>query len=204
MAAQLRVGVLGGTFDPIHYGHLTIANEVRHLLDLDRMLIVPAGRPPHKHRTEITPAEQRAEMVALGIASNPHFELSRVDVDRPGYSYTVDTLRVLREQLGPDDVLYFVVGSDSLNDLPEWHRPLDILRLALLVSVSRPGEPSDHAALERELPGALRRVVQVSVPQLQISSSDLRRRVAERRPIKYQLPEPVESYVYRHGLYRRP
>ncbi|MBI3967915.1 MAG: nicotinate-nucleotide adenylyltransferase, partial [Chloroflexi bacterium] len=191
-------------FDPIHYGHLTIANEVRHLLDLDRMLIVPAGRPPHKHRTDITPAEQRAEMVALGIASNPHFELSRVDVDRAGYSYTVDTLRVLREQLGADDVLYFVVGSDSLKDLPEWHRPLDILRLALLVSVSRPGEPSDHAALERDLPGALQRVVQVSVPQLQISSSDLRRRVAEGRPIKYQLPEPVESYVYRQGLYRRP
>ena len=201
-----RSGVLGGTFDPIHFGHLVVAEEVYAALELDEMVFVPAGVPPHKPDRKITSAEQRLAMVELAIASNPHFRVSRVDIDRPGPSYTVDTLRLLREQWGEQTDIYFVIGWDSLEELLTWHDPAGILaQLAQLVAVQRPGH-TEHAgyrdALEQRLPGIKERLQVVRVPQLDISATDLRQRVKQGRPIKYQLPESVEQYIVEHGLYR--
>ncbi len=208
-----RVGVFGGTFDPVHYGHLAIAEEVFATLDLVEMVFVPTGQPPHKPGRVITPAEHRVAMLERAIASNAHFSLSRVDVDRPGPSYTVDTLRELRtqweERSGEAVMLYFVIGWDSLEYLLTWYDPPGILeQLNYLVAVKRPGYNEDSQdgqlldRLEGLLAGLKQRLLVVPAPQLDISSTDLRRRVAEGRPVKYQLPESVEEYIITRGLYK--
>jgi len=201
-----RVGLLGGTFDPIHYGHLVIAEEVRTTLQLSEMVFMPAGQPPHKPGRIVTEAHHRLAMLKLAIASNPHFTISLVDVDRQGPSYTVETLRLLHQQWGEQKAIYFVIGGDSLEYLLTWHDPAGILELlTALVAVQRPGyeETSDYRdVLEERLPGIKQRLVIVQAPQLDISATDLRRRVAEGRPIKYQTPEAVERYIAQHGLYR--
>jgi nicotinate-nucleotide adenylyltransferase len=199
----LRLGILGGTFDPIHYGHLVAAEECRVRLGLDVVLFVPAGQPPHKRGRVISPAEDRVEMVRLAIASNPGFQLSRIEVDRTGPSYTVDTLARLREEYGPAVQLYFVVGMDALSEILTWHHPARIVALCQVVAVTRPGFPGlDLADLEPEIPEARQRITLLEVPELRISASDLRRRVAAGLPIRYQVPEPVEEYIRRRGLYR--
>jgi nicotinate-nucleotide adenylyltransferase len=202
-----RVGVLGGTFDPVHYGHLVVAEEVYTTLQLAEMVFVPAGQPPHKTNAEITIAEHRLEMLELAIASNPHFTISRVDLDRPGPCYTVDTLQLLRKQWGDKTAIYFVIGRDSLEELLSWHDPSGILeQLTHLVAVTRPGYSESEAYydwLEARLPGIKQRLLIVDAPQFDISATDLRKRVAEGRPIKYQTPESVESYIIQYGLYRR-
>jgi nicotinate-nucleotide adenylyltransferase len=222
-----HIGVLGGTFDPIHFGHLVIAEEVYATLNLAKMVFVPAGQPPHKPGQIVTPAPDRLTMLELAIASNPHFVISRVDLDRPGPSYTVETLRLLREQWGEQTAIYFVIGWDSLEDLLDWYDPVGILKqLDHLVAVKRPGYPvpvrvvngadagdqdtrGEHEEkeyidrLEERLPGIRQRLIIVPAPQLQISATELRQRVAEGRPIKYQLPEVVEQYILQHGLYRQ-
>jgi nicotinate-nucleotide adenylyltransferase len=201
-----RVGVIGGTFDPVHYGHLVIAEEVYAALDLAEMLFVPAGQPPHKPESMVASAEHRLAMLELAIAGNAHFSISRVDVERPGPSYTVETLRLLHEQWGEQTAIYFVIGWDSLDDLIAWRDPAGILeQLSYLVAVRRPGynEDSDYRdSLEARLPGIKQRLLVVPAPQLDISSTDLRARVAERRPIKYQLPESVEQYIVQNRLYQ--
>lgn len=205
-AEAYRVGVMGGTFDPIHYGHLAVAEEVRASLDLAEMVFIPAGEPPHKPGLHITPAQDRAEMVRLAIASNPRFTLSRVDLDRPGPSYTSETVRLLRQEWGEQTAIYFVIGWDSLEELHTWHEPEAILeQIAYLVAVHRPGYvEAEHyrEQLEANLPGISKRLRTVPAPQLDISATDLRQRVAQHRPIKYQLPEAVEEYIIEHGLYQ--
>ncbi len=205
-ANMRRVGVLGGTFDPVHYGHLVIAEEVYATLQLTEMVFVPAGQPPHKTNGEITAAEHRLEMLELAIASNPHFTISRIDLDRPGPSYTIDTLQLLRKQWGENTAIYFIIGGDSLEDLFSWHDPSGILeQLTHLVVVRRPGYSESEAYydwLEARLPGIRQRLLVVDAPQFDISATDLRQRVAEGRPIKYQTPESVESYIVQYGLYR--
>lgn len=200
-----RIGVLGGTFDPIHYGHLVIAEEVLTALDLAEMVFVPAGHPPHKPDQIVTAAADRLAMVELAIASNPRFTLSMVDLDRPGPSYTVDTLRLLRKQWGKEIELYFVIGWDSLEELVTWYDPAGILeQLTYLVAVMRPGHseiPGYLERLEARLPGIQQRLLMVSAPQLDISASDLRLRVAEGKPIRYQTPDEVVEYIVQHGLY---
>jgi len=205
--ASLRhVGLLGGTFDPIHYGHLVIAEEVRTVLHLAEMVFVPAGHPPHKPGRIVTEAQHRLAMLELAIASNPHFTISLVDLERPGPSYTVETLQVLRQQWGAQTAIYFVIGGDSLEDLLAWYDPAGILQqLTALVAVQRPGyeEAAGYRdTLEARLPGIKQRLIMVQAPQLDISATDLRRRVAESRPIKYQTPEAVERYIIEYGLYR--
>ncbi len=199
------VGLLGGTFDPIHNGHLVIAEEVRATLGLERMVFIPAGEPPHKPGRSVTPAHRRLEMVELATASNPYFALSHVELNRPGPSYLVDTLRLLHEQWGTNIAVSFVIGWDSLEELHTWHNPLGILaQLTHLVAVGRPGytdEKAYHTLLEQRLPGIMQRLLVVPVPQMDISSTDLRQRVAQGRPIKYQTPEPVERYIIEHKLY---
>lgn len=199
------VGVLGGTFDPIHYGHLVIAEEVYAALKLAEMIFVPAGEPPHKPGWVVTPAQDRLAMLQLAIASNPHFAISLVDLDRPGPSYTVETLRLLREQWGEQAAIHFVIGWDSLEDLLDWYDPAGILeQLDYLVAVKRPGYTEEKGyidQLEERLPGIRQRLIILPAPQLEISATELRQRVAEGRPIKYQVPEVVEQYIYQRGLY---
>jgi nicotinate-nucleotide adenylyltransferase len=201
-----RVGVLGGTFDPVHYGHLVVAEEVYATLQLTEIVFVPTGQPPHKMDVEITSAEHRLKMLELAIASNPHFTISRVDLDRPGPSYTVDMLQLLHEEWGEQTAIYFIIGGDSLEDLLGWHDASGILeQLTHIVAVRRPGyieSETYYDWLEARLPGIKQRLLVVDTPQLDISASDLRKRVAEGRPIKYQTPESVESYIVQYGLYR--
>jgi nicotinate-nucleotide adenylyltransferase len=206
-ATVRRVGVFGGTFDPVHYGHLVVAEEVYAALHLAEMVFVPARQPPHKTREVITATEHRLAMLELAIASNPHFTISRVDLDRAGPSYTVDTLRLLRKRWGEKVAIYFVIGGDSLEDLLSWHDPTGVLeQLTYLVAVRRPGYNESEAYndwLEARLPGIKQRLLVVETPRFGISATELRLRVAQGRPIKYQTPESVESYITQHDLYRR-
>lgn len=200
-----RIGIIGGTFDPVHYAHLAIAEEVYSALKLARMIFVPAGEPPHKTGRRVTPARDRVAMLEQAIASNPHFALSLVDVRRSGPSYTVETLRLLRQELGPRAELYFVIGGDSLKDLPEWYDPAGIIAQATIVALMRPGYTDvtkERELLAARLPGIQQRLITLEGPLMDLSSSDLRRRVAQGRPIKYQTPEVVEAYILQHRLYR--
>ncbi len=204
LVSRRAVGILGGTFDPIHYGHLVIAEDCWYQLALDEVLFVPAGDPPHKRGRAISPSTDRLAMVALAIAGNPHFRLSRVEVDRPGVSYSVDTVARLREELGADTRLFFIMGRDMLRDLPTWHQPDRLAELCEIVAVNRPGYPSfDLTRLEAAIPRATERIRQLAVPQLSIAASDLRRRVAEGRPITYMTPDAVVRYIQEHRLYTR-
>lgn len=202
-----RVGILGGTFDPVHYGHLVIAEEVRAALALAEVIFVPTGDPPHKQGEHITAARHRLAMLELALAANPGFSLSLVDIDRPGPSYTVETLKLLRAQWHKATDIYFIIGWDSLEDFPTWYDPGGILeQLAHLVAVHRPGyteDPFYRERLEQRAPGIAERLLAVPAPQLEISATDLRQRVAAGRPIKYQLPETVERYIYEHQLYQK-
>ncbi|HNS50443.1 MAG TPA: nicotinate-nucleotide adenylyltransferase [Anaerolineae bacterium] len=197
-----ELGVLGGTFDPIHHGHLVAAQEAWWQLKLDRVLFVPAGIPPHKRGRRITSAVHRLRMVEMAIAGKPHFAVSRVDLDRGGPSFTLDTLQLLREEVGPDERLYFIEGADSLAEILLWHKPQAILELCDLAVVRRPGVTIDLAGLDAKLPGLAARVHWVEMPWLDISSSNVRARVEQGRPISYLVPECVEAYVLEHALYR--
>jgi nicotinate-nucleotide adenylyltransferase len=197
-----RLGVLGGTFDPIHHGHLVAAQEARHQLGLDLILFVPAGNPPHKPARPVSAANHRLRMVELAIADRPDFALSRVDVDRPGPCYTVDTLALLREAWGPRPIFYFIEGTDSLAEITTWYRPERLIQLSELAVVERPGAELDLDRLEEALPGLRKRLHWVQMPQLEISSTALRARVRDGRPISYLLPESVEAYIRDQALYR--
>jgi len=200
-----HIGVMGGTFDPVHYGHLVIAEEVRATLKLSEVVFIPAGQPPHKAGHHITEIQHRLTMLELALASNPHFRLSLMEIERTGPSYTIDTLHTLRERLGPDTALSFIIGWDSLEELHTWYKASDILTLVThLVAVRRPGYEEDHEynkVLEQRLPGILQRLLVLPAPQLEISATDLRQRVAEGRPVKYQTPEAVETYIKENRLY---
>jgi len=197
-----RLGVFGGTFDPVHHGHLVAAEEARHQLDLDQVLFVPAGRPPHKPTRPISPVHHRVRMIELAIAAKPYFALSHVDVERPGVCYTVETLELLRAEWGPGPIFYFVVGTDSLADIPTWYQPQRLIELCELAVARRTGAEVDLVRLEERLPGLRDRIHWVPIPLLEISSSDLRARVRAGRPISYLVPSAVEAYVLEHGLYR--
>lgn len=199
----MRIGILGGTFDPVHYGHLVAGEEALRALDLERVLFVPAARPPHKGG--VSPARHRLAMLRLAIADNPGFELSTVDLDRPGFSYTVDTITLLQRQLGNDAELHFILGEDALADLPTWHDPERLLAMCQLVAVNRPGYHSfSLRLLERQLPGVERRVRSVRIPELHIWSTELRARVASGLSIRYLVPDPVLAYIRQHRLYLQP
>lgn len=198
-----RIGILGGTFDPIHCGHLVVAKECLKQLGLSEVRFVPAGEPPHKRDRAISPAADRVAMVELAIAASPCFRLSRVDVDRPGASYSVDTVRQTRAEVGPDADLYFIVGQDLLVDLPSWHDPERLLELCQIVAVNRPGYPRvDLSRLGFPLEAAGDRITFVDISASDVAASEVRRRVAEGRPITSLVPEPVQRYIAARGLYR--
>jgi len=196
------VGILGGTFDPIHHGHLVAAEEAHHQLGLDRVLLLPAGRPPHKPMRPISPVLHRLRMLELAIADKPYFSISRVDVERPGPHYTVDALGLLRAEWGSEVTFFFIEGSDSLADIPTWYQPQRLIELCELAVVERPGSRTRLPQLEEQLPGLTARIHWVQMPYLDISSSDLRARVQAGRPISYLLPPAVEAYILELGLYR--
>jgi nicotinate-nucleotide adenylyltransferase len=197
---------MGGTFDPIHVGHLAIAEEARDTLGLERILFVPAGQPPHKPAGSAAPVEDRVAMVDLAIRGNPAFELSRLEVDRPGPSYTADTLATLdaaeRAASGTSD-LTLILSVETLRDLPTWHEPQRLLQLARLAVVPREGYPApDSGWLAEQFPGQEDRVDFLEGPRLGLSSTALRARVAAGRSIRYLIPDAVAGYIADHGLYR--
>jgi nicotinate-nucleotide adenylyltransferase len=199
------VGVLGGTFDPIHVGHLAIAEEVREALGLERILFVPAAEPPHKPDRRISPADDRAAMVALAIAANPAFELSRVELDRPGPSYSVDTVEALLagRSGGPAPAsLYLILSAEAAVELPSWHEPRRLLALCRLVVVPRAGIGLPARWVEREFPDFPDRFVTIGGPDLAISGSIIRERLRVGRSVRYLLPDAVVAYIGDHGLYR--
>lgn len=203
---MIRLGLLGGTFDPPHYGHLVLAQEAAWQLDLERVLFVPAQQNPLKRADEhvSSAAEARCAMVELAIQDNPRFALSYLDLERPPPSYSADLLTAIAAD---DRELFWLAGGDILPDLPRWHRPREVLRLARLVVARRPGAPEpDLGALEAALPGAdvRQRVHILPMPGLAISGRDLRARVASDRPIRYLTPAAVEHYIRTHGLYGPP
>lgn len=198
----MRVGILGGTFDPIHIGHLISAEEARVELELERVVFIPAGLPPHKLDHVMSPVEHRLAMVELAVASNPHFVVSRVDIDRLGPSYTVDTIELLKGGWGPGVEIYFIMGSDSLLDILTWHDPERLIRLCRFAVVSRPGYPVNLGELDALLPGVASRVQMLDAPELAVSSTDIQRRVRKGLSIKYQVPEAVKDYIYQHKLYQ--
>jgi nicotinate-nucleotide adenylyltransferase len=195
-----RLGLLGGTFDPPHYGHLVAAQEAAWSLQLDRVLFLPARQNPLKSGEPNSSAEDRCEMVKLAIDGNPAFELSRLDLDRPAPSYTADLLKVLDS---PDRELFFVIGADILPELGRWRDPGEILRLARLAVVNRPGAPPpDLSRLERLSPDAGSRATLVEIPGVDIAARDIRERVRFGRPIRYLTPPAVERYIVERELYR--
>lgn len=196
----MRLGIFGGTFDPIHFAHLRVAEEVAEALRLDRVLFIPAGRPPHRQRPEAS-ARQRLAMVRLAIASHPRFTALDLEVRRPGKSYTVDTLAELTRQF-PGARLYLLLGMDQMREFPNWHEPEKLLTFCRLAVFSRPG--MDPAQPEN-LPGLPRsRYCLVQVSTLDISATAIRRLARRNRSLKYLLPDAVIAYIRKHGLYRPP
>lgn len=198
----LRVGLLGGSFDPPHIGHLLLAEEARDQLALSEVHLAPAGQPPHKLGLAMTPVADRVRMTELAIADNPCFRLSRVDADRPGPHYTIDLVKLVRDQLPADAELFFLMGFDSLRDLPEWREPAQLIHTAHLVALSRPDIPIHWDVLEERLPGVRERVTLLDMPELEIASRDLRERVRAGRSIRYMVTEPVRAYIQEHRLYQ--
>lgn len=191
-----RIGVMGGTFDPIHLGHLVTAEQARAELKLDEVIFIPARSPWQKER-DVTPAEHRYLMTVLATAANPSFFVSRLEIDREGPTYTVDTLRALRQDM-PTARLYFVTGADAILNILTWKAADECLALADFVAATRPGY--DLQVLDEH--GLRDQVTVLDVPALAISSSDVRERFAAGRPVRYLIPRPVEEYASKHGLYR--
>lgn len=199
-AIPLRLGVLGGSFDPIHIGHLIIGEAVREVLDLDLLLFVPTAIQPLKQERPASAPEHRVAMVELAINGNPKFSLSRVDVDRPGPSYTVDTLRLLRQEY-PQAAFWFILGADALHSFPRWRDHKGILAQARLAVVRRPSVAIDMAALNQTLPQLQAAVDWVDAPLIDISSTDIRRRAADGLSLRYRVPDPVFDYIDANKLY---
>ena len=197
----MRLGIYGGTFDPIHLGHLILAETCREACGLDRVWFVVAGEPPHKPGKRTSLAD-RLEMARIAVAGHPAFEVSEVEARRPGPHYSFETLEAIRSER-PDDELFFLIGADSLVDLPHWREPSRICAMATLVVANRPGVPlPDRDALTAALGPDARPIVDVTIPPIGIASHELRRLVSEGRSIRYRVPRGVEIYIGEHGLYR--
>lgn len=196
----MRLGLFGGTFDPIHLGHLILAEACREACGLDRVWFVVAGTPPHK-RGERTPVADRLEMARIATAGNPAFEVSEIEAHDPGPHYSYATLEAIHRER-PEDELFFLIGADSLVDLPHWRRPERVAELATIVVVGRPG--IDPPEVMPDLGPMALPIVWAEAPAIGIASTDLRHRLAEGRSIRYQVPRGVEAYIAANGLYRGP
>lgn len=199
----MRLGLLGGTFDPVHWGHLLMAEQCREQCRLDQVWLLPAGLPPHKTDNAISTGKQRAEMLEFAIAGHPDLRVNRMELSREGKSYTVDTLEQLHGER-PEDELFFIIGADSLNDLPEWREPERIIEYATVVAVNRGDRPlPSRDELTRQLGEQIAsRVELVTMPGIDLSATDIRHRVQEGRSIRFMVPRSVEAYIAENQLYR--
>ncbi len=199
-----RVGIMGGTFDPIHFGHLVTAEAARWEFDLQKVIFVPAGCPPHKKKSVVSNVEYRYRMTVLATASNPYFEVSRVEADCQNYSYTIDTIKAFRSYYGLEAQLYFITGADAILEILTWKDVDELLQECYFIAATRPGFQLQR--LEEMKPllpvGGRHRIQLIEVPALAISSTDIRWRVQNKKPIKYLLPESVEEFIHTQGLYR--
>ncbi len=194
---------MGGTFDPIHYGHLVTAEAVRSEFQLEKVFFVPSGYPPHKNPELVTDIQHRYLMTFLSTNNNIYFETSPIEMNRPGKSYAYDTVKAFRSQF-PEHELFFITGADAIKEILTWHRVEELLDLCCFVAATRPGYNLDDLK-KKELkvlpPAYLERIITIEVPAMAISSTDIKRRVREGKSIKYLLPEAVENYIYKNGLY---
>jgi nicotinate-nucleotide adenylyltransferase len=202
-----RIGVMGGTFDPIHNGHLVTAEEAWRQFGLDQVLFIPSGHPPHKEDRKSLDPEDRYLMTVIATAGNPHFKVSRMEIDRPGPSYTIDTVRDLHRIYGKNTDIYFITGADAILEILTWKEPEKVLQEAIFIAATRPGY--DLKQLEESLPESEKerhandpRVLVMEIPALAISSTDIRRRVSEGRPITYLVPGGVAKFIEKNGFYR--
>ncbi|KJS22057.1 MAG: nicotinate-nucleotide adenylyltransferase [Clostridiaceae bacterium BRH_c20a] len=197
------IGIMGGTFDPIHYGHLVTAEAVRNEFDLEKVYFVPSGNPPHKDPNLVTDSQHRYLMTFLSITTNKYFEMSPMEINRTGKSYAYDTVKVFRQNF-PDHGIYFITGADAIKEILTWHRVEELLDICYFVAATRPGYDLDDLQKEelKVLPEEyLKRIKIIEVPAMAISSTEIKKRVKERKPIKYLLPEAVEQYIYKNELY---
>lgn len=221
-SGTLRLGLFGGSFNPIHTGHLTIARQTREALELDQILFIPTGDPPHKPDGSLAPAHHRLEMVRLAIGSDPTFAVSDVEFRRPGKSYTIETIRLLQRSYGPRAQLFFLIGLDAFLDIQSWREPAALLILCSFVVLPRPGtsfqalsaltllpplsqtslEDLDHGRIPKlDVPIGAQRLICLRLPPCDISASDIRKRITDGRPVANLLPPLVESYIIHHHLY---
>lgn len=199
---SLRIGIFGGTFDPIHIGHLILAEEAWFQLGLDRVYLVPAGDPPHKQHRRLAGVEHRIRMAQLATADSDYIRVSRVDADRPGPHYTADMVRLVRERVDSQVELYFLMGMDSMGDLPNWHEAQWLVDNCRLVALSRHDVEINWERLNSALPGVQEKVIILDMPELEIASNIIQRRVRAGQPIRYQVPRLVERYIHEHKLYK--
>ena len=196
----MRIGVFGGTFDPIHMGHLVVSDDARAALELDKVLFIPAGQPWFKSYRQMTESHHRLAMVRLAVESNPHFDVVDIEIRRSGPSYTVDTLAELCDQYeGAEFVV--ILGVDALREIDRWYQPRRLFEMASVVGMARPGASLDPSVLNAAIPGASSRMQLVDSTLVDISGTEIRERVAAGRSIRYRVPATVERYISEHGLY---
>ena len=199
---EYRLGIMGGTFDPIHYGHLVTAEQAREALDLDTVLFMPAGEPAFKLDKEVTPGEDRYAMTVLATAANPSFIASRFEIDREGVTYTADTLRILRDYYPSNVKLFFITGADAILDIVTWHHARDIAHLATLIAATRPGYDIEQARERVDASGIAFDVRYIQIPALAIRSTNVRDRVRQGKSVRYLTSESVIGFIKKNGLYR--
>jgi nicotinate-nucleotide adenylyltransferase len=200
----MKIGVLGGTFDPVHLGHIAMAEEARDWLGLAEVIIVPAGQPMSKSSGRITPAKHRIAMLRMAVAGKPHLKVSAMEIERPGPSYTVDTIAALKRHYGEKDEIYFILGWDSLAQVADWREPGRIVEMCYLAAVPRPGwSRPGLEALEGVIPGITKKVVFMDKPRLDISASAIREMAAQGESIDRLVPKEVAEYIKKHKLYAR-
>lgn len=198
-----KAGILGGTFDPIHYGHLIIGREVLEYFNLDRVIFIPSGMPPHKNADEVSPAMHRLNMAKLAVEDDRDFEVSCIETDRKGYSYTVDTLERLMDYYGGSVKLYFIIGADIIKDLLTWREPDRVFGMCEFIAVTRPGYAEDRFSMDVDYLVKTHCAVihKINTSLIEISSSDIRQRIKDGKSIRYLVPEKVREYIYANKLY---
>lgn len=198
-----KLAIMGGTFDPIHIGHLMTAEEVRNEFDIDEVIFIPTGHPPHKDAGRVTDSEHRYLMTVLATVENPHFNVSRIEIDRPGTTYTIDTIEGIKEVYGSNIKIYFITGADAVHEILTWERVDELMKICEFVAVTRPGYKRRQLKEKvEELKRSFEcKVHYLEVPALAISSSDIRERIGKNKPIQYLVTQPVEQYIRKFKLY---